>query len=304
MTSAAAADRPALSASLTVIPDDRQSPRPRPTWHHADVLDHFAVGEQYRHLRLHAPSVAGLTRPGQFVMLTAAREEERGPVLPRPMAVYRRDAAAGTVECVYRVVGAGTRRLSTFRPGERMLTVGPLGKGFQLDPAARRVLLVGRGIGTCSLTTVAQDLSDGPTEVVAVTSARNEANLIGGGLYREFGAAAVHEVTDASGSSAVESLRRLLTADLDASPPQQIMTCGSERLARLCGALGRRWGADVQVSLEAHMACGLGYCHGCATGSRSGPAESPLICKDGPVFRVGGCATGDKPLAGTSGVRR
>nr|WP_239081874.1 hypothetical protein [Streptomyces sp. SID9727] len=34
------------------------------------------------------------------------------------------------------------------------------------------------------------------------------------------------------------------------------------------------------------MACGLGYCHGCATGTRGGPEESPLICKDGPVFRL------------------
>jgi len=42
----------------------------------------------------------------------------------------------------------------------------------------------------------------------------------------------------------------------------------------------------VQVSLEAHMACGLGYCHGCATGTRTADEESPLICRDGPVFRL------------------
>ncbi|QWA26296.1 dihydroorotate oxidase electron transfer subunit [Streptomyces sp. JCM17656] len=259
---------------------------PRPGWHHAEVLDHRPVGKRYRHLRLRAPHVASTARPGQFVMLTAARPGERGPVLPRPMAVYRRIPEEGSIEIVYGVVGSGTRQLSTFRRGERMLTVGPLGRGFHLDPAARRVLLVGRGIGTCSLTTVAEELAGTGTDVLAVTSGRDELHLVGGNRYRQLGAVTVHEVTDSAGDSSVDALRGWLTSELDADPPQQIMTCGSERLVRLCASLGERWSADVQVSLEAHMACGLGYCHGCASGIRGGSAESPLICKDGPVFRL------------------
>jgi dihydroorotate dehydrogenase electron transfer subunit len=93
-------------------------------------------------------------------------------------------------------------------------------------------------------------------------------------------------VTDAEGTSDITHLRELLSSTLDSAPPQLILTCGSDRLAWLCRELADRWGAEVQVSLEAHMACGLGYCHGCATGTRSGPEESPLICKDGPVFRL------------------
>ncbi|NEC68452.1 dihydroorotate oxidase electron transfer subunit [Streptomyces sp. SID9727] len=270
---------------LTPIRPER-STRPRPTWHRAKVLEHRLLSDRYHYLRLEAPSIARLTRAGQFVMLTAVREGEPGPALPRPMAVYRRDTEAGTIEIIYGVVGAGTRALRAFRPGERMLVVGPLGQGFQLAPDAGKVLLVGRGIGTCSLTTVAQELSGTGTDVVAVASGRDEQTVIGGQLYRECGAAALYEVTDVAGTSAVEALRERLTTDLDAEPPQQIMTCGSERLAHLCRDLGTRWNADVQVSLEAHMACGLGYCHGCATGTRGGPEESPLICKDGPVFRL------------------
>ena len=33
------------------------------------------------------------------------------------------------------------------------------------------------------------------------------------------------------------------------------------------------------------MACGLGFCHGCAAGRPGLPAETPLVCRDGPVFR-------------------
>jgi dihydroorotate dehydrogenase electron transfer subunit len=276
---------PGVAAATVIVPVPGE--QPGPTWHRASVLQHRALpGSRYHHLRLLAPSIAGRARAGQFVMLTAAREDEADPVLPRPMAIYRRDREPGTIDIIYAKVGDGTRRLAMFRPGERMLVVGPLGQGFQRIPGVRRVLLVGRGIGSCSLTTLAQDCALAGTEIVAVASGRDAASVIGGSLYRECGAIRVYEVTDSAGTSSAGSLRDRLTADLDSDPPRQIMTCGSERLTRLCLELGDRWNADVQVSLEAHMACGLGYCHGCATGSRNGPGESPLICKDGPVFRL------------------
>lgn len=256
---------------------------PAPTWHHAEVIEHRPAGDRYRYLRLAAATIAESARAGQFVMLTAARDGEAGPVLPRPMAIYRRDPEAGTIDIVYGVVGGGTRALAGFTEGETMLVVGPLGRGFQIPAGTRRVLLGGRGIGICSLTTVAQELANRPTEVFALSSARTPHALIGGDLYRACGAT-VAEVTDSAGTSSVDALRALLTTRLDATPPDLIMTCGSDRLAWMFRDLATRWHADVQVSLEAHMACGLGYCHGCASGTRGGPEESPLICADGPVF--------------------
>jgi len=63
------------------------------------------------------------------------------------------------------------------------------------------------------------------------------------------------------------------------------MVCGAGVLARLAAELGAFWGVPVQASLEAHMACGLGYCHGCAAPVRTDASvEGPLVCADGPVF--------------------
>ncbi|MFW6722542.1 dihydroorotate oxidase electron transfer subunit [Streptomyces sp. MAR4 CNY-716] len=274
-----------VTDSVTPLPGSGTD-RPAATWHRAQVLASTPHGRGHHFLRLEAPSIARTCQAGQFVMLTAARDEDTGPVLPRPMAVYARNPQAGTIDILLGVVGDGTRRLAAFRPGERMLVVGPLGQGFRITRGTRRVLLVGRGIGTCSLTTVAQECVGTEVEIIAVASGRSADRVVGADVYRAAGVTRLHEVTDDTGSSEVTPLRDMLTADLDQAPPQQIMTCGSERLARLCEELGRRWAADVQVSLEAHMACGLGYCHGCATGTRSGPEESPLICADGPVFRL------------------
>jgi dihydroorotate dehydrogenase electron transfer subunit len=261
------------------------APRPRPVAHRAPVLEHHDLAGRYRFLRLYARPIADHALPGQFVMLTVARDGENAPVLPRPMAIYRTDTTAGTIDILYGVVGAGTRRLAGFRTDETMLVVGPLGRWFEIGPDVASVLLIGRGIGTCSLTTVAQSTATTAVTTTAVISARHPVALIGGDLYREFGVRALHEVTDDAGTSSPEALFARLTADLDDAPPELILTCGSERLTRLCQQLAQRWiGSTVQVSVEAHMACGLGYCHGCASGARSEGAESPLICTDGPVF--------------------
>jgi dihydroorotate dehydrogenase electron transfer subunit len=40
----------------------------------------------------------------------------------------------------------------------------------------------------------------------------------------------------------------------------------------------------AQVSLEEHMACGIGACLGCAVNTRTGFKQ---VCKDGPVFNAG-----------------
>lgn len=265
---------------LVTLPRNR---RPTPTAGPARVITHERLGDRYMALTLDAPRIATSAQPGQFVMLTAARGDENAPALPRPMAIYSRDPAAGTIEILYGVIGAGTRQLAGFAPGEQMYVVGPLGRCFETADS-RSVLLVGRGIGTCSLTTVAEERARLGLDTIAVTSARTPGTVIGADFYRDHGARSVYSVTDVDGSSSPDSLFNVLAKDWDDAPPDAILTCGSDRLTRLCERLGSRWGASLQVSVEAHMACGLGYCHGCASGARSEGDESPLICQDGPVF--------------------
>jgi dihydroorotate dehydrogenase electron transfer subunit len=281
---------PEQGGTLVKLPEPSR-PRPVPVAESARVLAHRPVADRYRFLSLHAPGIADTALPGQFVMVTVARPGQGTPVLPRPMAIYRRDSTSGIVDILYGVVGNGTRQLATFAAGEELLLVGPLGRPFEVAGDTHRVLLVGRGIGTCSLTTVAEDnrydgnLGRGnAVRLTAVTSGRTRAALIGADLYREAGAEHVYEVCDEDGTSDPETLYARLAADLDADPPDLVLTCGSERLLRLCGRLATRWGSRVQVSVEAHMACGIGYCHGCASGARGEGEESPLVCVDGPVF--------------------
>lgn len=250
----------------------------------APIVGHALLGPEYRRLTLAAPEAANTASPGQFVMLTIARPGEPSPVLPRPMAIYARDPVSGTIDIVYRVVGEGTRRLTSWQVGEAMVTVGPLGRGFVVPDGACRVVLLGRGIGTCSLTMLAAQAAAAGVGVTAVVSARHRGALVGSEFYRAIGIHEVITVVDEDGTSSPEALAARLQSRL-AEGVDEFFVCGSARLLALAADHADRFGAGVQVSLEAHMACGLGYCHGCAAGRPGLPHETPLVCADGPVFR-------------------
>jgi dihydroorotate dehydrogenase electron transfer subunit len=255
-----------------------------PVLREAAVVAHEPLGDEYRRLTLAEPNMASSCAPGQFVMLTVARPGEPSPVLPRPMAIYGRDAAAGTIDIVYRVVGEGTRRLTSWSGGDAMVTVGPLGRGFALGPGTRRIVLLGRGIGTCSLTMLARDAALAGIAVVAVASGRHDGAVVGPEVYRDAGVEELLVVVDTDGTSAPAALRPRLAAAV-ADGVDELFVCGSARLLALAADIADEHAAGVQVSLEAHMACGLGFCHGCAAGRPGLPHETPLVCADGPVFR-------------------
>ena len=276
---------PAAAPSLEPLPQGGSSgaAKSSPILATATILGNVPITDEYRRLTLNAPAMAAAAQPGQFVMLTIARPGESSPVLPRPMAIYTWDEAAGTIDIAYRIVGSGTRRLAGFAAGEALVVVGPLGRGFTLPERHGTVLLLGRGIGTCSLTSLAAVATGRGHALHALASARTRAALVGGDVYRAAGAAAIIEATDDDGSSDAALLRERL--EPLARDLAGIYVCGSNRLLALGVDLAGQTGAEVQVSLEAHMACGLGYCHGCAAGRPGLPHETPLVCADGPVFR-------------------
>ncbi|MDI2032483.1 dihydroorotate oxidase electron transfer subunit [Saccharopolyspora sp. TS4A08] len=268
------------SAELNVLGGEL----PAPVSERAPVLTNRALSDRYRVLRLRSETIARRARAGQFAMV--APDARPGTVLPRPMAIYARDVERGVVEIVYGVVGDGTRSLAAIAEGEHVVVTGPLGHGFTITDEARHVLLIGRGVGTCAMTSVAQDLAGTSVRVSAVLSGRDRTAVLGEDVLRRCGAELLL-VTDADGTSRVSAVRERLHRAFDDDPPQLVLTSGSERLTRLAAQLAARWRAGAQVSIEAHMACGLGYCHGCAAGDGDGTREAPLVCRDGPVFGIG-----------------
>ena len=300
----AEADAAALDGLISVRPRSAV-PRPQTVWDDAEVLLHEPVGERYRRLVLASGTIAATAQAGQFLMVTVPPHGGDTILLPRPMAIHRRRpsitarpttadrsatvATPGTIELIYGVVGRGTRALAAVPVGARLQVTGPLGRGFDFAPGTRSALLIGRGVGICGVMGAAEDAAALGIRATMVLSGQRPDQLLGRSDCAELGVRTI-EVTDDDGSSDLTMLATRLRAEFDGAtpettPPDVVMVCGAGVLARLAAELGAHWGVPVQASLEAHMACGLGYCHGCAAPVQTDPSvEGPLVCADGPVF--------------------
>jgi dihydroorotate dehydrogenase electron transfer subunit len=248
------------------------------------VLTHDLVNAEYRHLVLRTDAIAAGAAPGQFFQLLCPAPPGEAPFLRRPMSLYGADPAAGTVEFLYKVTGAGTRGLATLPVGGRLDMLGPLGHGFVLNPAWRHVVAVGRGVGLATLGPLAQQARGMGIGVTAILSARRPELMLSDMLFRRHGAEvlAVHDHDGTSAPGAVEAMLRRLIA---AGRCDAFFTCGSARLLRLQQRLAREFGLPGQVALEQQMACGLGMCFCCVRDFEvGGRTVHKRVCWDGPVF--------------------
>lgn len=253
------------------------------------VVSNDWVNGEYKHLVLDAPATALTARPGQFFHLACPPSGQDQPYLRRPMSLYRVDAAAGRIEFLYKVQGAGTRGLATLMAGRTLDAMGPLGVGFELPASCRHVLIVARGVGLATMAPLAEHAVAQGAAVTAVLSARSEALVMSVDYLRGVGAR-VLVVHDEDESSALEKVRELIRAEHARLPFDLLTTCGSSRLLQLLQALGDEWKVPGQVALEQLMGCALGMCFACVRPFREAAGSEQTsyrrVCWDGPVFDI------------------
>jgi dihydroorotate dehydrogenase electron transfer subunit len=80
------------------------------------------------------------------------------------------------------------------------------------------------------------------------------------------------------------SLEARIDHHRSATPHQRlrIMACGPREMLWAVARIAESHGIECHLSMEEHMACGIGVCLGCAIPARSRPFR--YTCVDGPVF--------------------
>jgi dihydroorotate dehydrogenase electron transfer subunit len=231
--------------------------------------------------------IAREARPGQFVMIHPQKFSE--PLLPRPFSIHR--VEGNRVELLIRAVGQGTRQLHGLSPGEVLEIKGPLGRGFALD-SERDPILVAGGIGVAPLLYLADRL----TKMKRNKTVASPRLLIGAGSkkelwglrqFKEMGIR-VQAVTE-DGSFGRKGLVSDLLAGMSAKGLERAMiyTCGPKGMLRAVASWAASRKVLCQVSLEAHMACGMGACLGCSVArTAAGGLTYSKVCQDGPVFEA------------------
>jgi dihydroorotate dehydrogenase electron transfer subunit len=245
----------------------------------AKIVKQQKVGETFYHLCVESAAVAKFAVPGQFAMLKVAAGDE--PLLRRPISIH--SVSGKTVEFLYDVVGKGTEILSGARVGESIDIIGPLGAGFSLVPGP--AIVVAGGIGVAPLFFLAQKLVKMKKTVTVLIGGRTKTHVLCAKDFKALGCVVKIATDDGSGGHhgrVTELLEVVLSKPSAMShEPRAIYACGPHPMLKALAQVAQRKGVSAQVSLETHMACGIGACLGCVVNTVSGFKR---VCKEGPVF--------------------
>jgi dihydroorotate dehydrogenase electron transfer subunit len=232
---------------------------PRP--HSCRVLRVEAVGAYT--LVVLDPGGLDAGRPGQFFMLAADARGGLEPAayLPRPVSAAWADGHE--LAFLLDVRGPG---LAAVVDAERVEVLGPLGRGFDVQPGP--AVLVGGGIGAAILPWLARELGDRATTLLGF---RSPAHAVCAALVDADATVVLDPVP------VTEPLARLLPCDAT------VYACGPDPMLHAVAALCAEHDVPSQLAMEAPMACGFGACYGCAVRI---DGEWKRLCVEGPVVEA------------------
>lgn len=264
----------------------------------AKIINNEEVAPGVFHAMLDCPEVAERATPGQFLHIRCS--DALSPLLRRPISIAMAEGRQGTVEILYRAVGAGTRLMARKRRGDVLDIMGPLGHGFPLPHSAKYPVLVGGGMGMAPLLFLAKNILDSrksskksespgsrdalkmlhsPYTGIVLAGFSTAGDVFGLDFMKDCGFKV--EVCTDDGTCGYKGFPTdLLEKYLN--PVDIIYACGPAPMLAKVKTLAERAGIPAYVSLEERMACGVGACLGCAVKAAGGGFLK--VCKDGPVF--------------------
>jgi len=256
----------------------------------AKLLYNRKISNQYARLAFFAPQIARQVQPGQFLQVKVAHGY--APLLRRPFSIHRVENS--NIEILYEVVGRATELLWRKKRGEYLDIIGPLGNGFNysapvLSCSSASVLVAG-GMGVAPLVFLAKKLvTTSPRHHVTsrplvLIGTKTKKQILCEKEFKELGYGVKIATDDGSRGfkgKVTELLKKLLsTIDHRLST---IYACGPKPMLKEISRIAAQYHIPAQISLEAHLACGIGACLGCAVKTKTGYQR---VCQEGPVFRA------------------
>jgi ferredoxin/flavodoxin---NADP+ reductase len=239
-----------------------------------EVISNTRLSADVHRLVIHAPRVATVRQPGQFVIVRLGAGAER-----IPLTIVESDPDEGTIVVAIQAVGKSTSDLVALVPGECIDdVVGPLGRPSDLISAGAAVCVAG-GVGAAVIFPIAQRLAELGAEVTTVLGARTAESIL---FAEEFAAFSELFVCTDDGSSGLRGLVTDALTDLVAGRSiDAVYAAGPVPMMRAVAAVTQPFGVRTIVSLNPIMVDGTGMCGGCRV-TVNGAMR--FACVDGPEF--------------------
>lgn len=244
----------------------------------AKIISNQKRSGNYWHLEFESGLIARGALAGQFVNIRVSDTLE--PLLRRPISIH--GVKASKVKIIYEVLGKGTQILATRKPGEFLDVLGPLGNGFNYSRPAKSTpaknILIAGGMGVAPLVFLAEKLKLG--KPLVLIGARTKQQIL---CLQEFKAlgCTVELATDDGSLGFKGRVTDLLSLILGQTKALGLFSCGPHLMLKAVAQVAQENKIPAQLSLEEHMACGVGACLGCVVTTKTGYKS---VCKDGPVF--------------------
>jgi len=222
-------------------------------------------------MEIECPSVSGIAKPGQFVMIRIHGVMD--PLLGRPLAVS--SGKGDSFSVCFQIAGRMTSLLSGALPGTVLSVRGPVGNGF--GNPAQKVTMVAGAMGAAPLLFAYSELPVGTEKDFILGVAGREWIP-----FCEWIGKTVPGVRIFSEDGSIGTKGNVLSG-LPASlrNGEEIWACGPIPMLRAVSGKFPSGGERIKVSLETRMACGMGGCLGCSINTVRGKKR---VCVDGPVF--------------------
>lgn len=215
---------------------------------------------------------------GQFFNIVASTNGY--PLLRRPISVSGYDDNA--IEFTIKILGVGTNELSKVRESEEIEIMGPLGNGFE-QTGAKRILLVGGGIGIAPLKGLIENWKVEETAIDAILGYRDTPFLTEEFLTHTNSIEIVSE-TDPNYRNGY--VTEPLIEHINVSVYDMIYACGPEKMLKSVADICNSKEIPVQLLMEEKMACGVGACLVCTCKIKKDDFSFKHVrmCTEGPMF--------------------
>lgn len=241
------------------------------------IIENRKIAPDYFKLTLSSKDISKNAVPGQFVHIKISNTLI--PILRRPFSFHK--IRKDHFEIIYHVVGKGTEIFSKRKKEEFINVIGPLGNGFEIIKN-KIAILIGGGCGTAPLFALEEELKKRGIESRFFMGAKTKDLLLCQNDFAKIGTKVYTSTDDGSCGEKCTVLDLYIWSLKEISAKKSaIYACGPKEMLKEVSKFAIRKKIPCQISLEEHMACGVGACSGCVVKK---DFEYKRVCKDGPVF--------------------